>query len=85
MTLAMDHLATWLVRVLVKLGFQPRVTPMPEAPKGAVAYVLYRKKDNPQYGMLCWRFADGRLVTVGREYPWMPDEQWTLDKEGMVR
>lgn len=58
----------------------------PLAPANAVARVLYRDKENPTFGMIAYRMADGTLMALGDDalWLWVPGDQFEFVKEELI-
>lgn len=70
----------WITRVLFRAGLL-KVTQWPTPPVGALARVLYVKVDDPQIGMVCYRFSDGSLIPIGQQTQWIPTDKWRFERD----
>lgn len=57
--------------------------PLPVLPKGQ-NWVIYIRKSDPKWGMLCVRREDGTLIPAGRSEPFQPTDEWVLATDFII-
>jgi hypothetical protein len=48
---------------------------------GPISRVVYLRRDDSAFGMVCYKFPDGVLVPIDSASPWTPTDDWRLQEE----